>query len=300
MLNIEQQESIKLLEESLYSALAHCQLLIFNLLRKELLFIYQMGSVGSLTVLNSLRASGFNGLIYHNHFLTEDGLNSLQELKKETYRDWSKYPAITKRHILQSSFVMRQLREGYLKGRKLKIVTLVREPVARNISRFFQDYKLKLLDFKHKYDNRDDFLYEIIKYFFEEYPHETTLTWFDRELNSVFGVDVFASQFPRSKGYKVYKGELADVLLLKTESLHECSQDAFKEFLNIGKFNLLSINNANEKEYFTIYRDFKDSIILPDYYMDRMYNSKYSQHFYSQVEINTFKAKWSKIISNRE
>ena len=256
-----------------------------------------MGSVGSRTILNSLRASGFNGLIYHNHFLTEDGLNSLQELKQEAYGDWSKFPASTKRHILQSRFVMRQLREGYLIGRKLKVVTLVREPVARNISRFFQDYKMRLLDFKYRYDNRNDLLDKITKSFFAQYPHETTLTWFDRELNSVLGVDVFASPFPRSKGYKVYKGTLADVLLLKTECLNECSQDAFKEFLNIEKFNLLSINKAREKEYFPIYREFKDSIIFPDNYMDRMYSSKYSQHFYSPVEINTFKAKWGKIMS---
>ena len=154
MSNIEKRAFIKLLEESLYSALAHCQLLLFKGLRKEILFIYQMGSVGSRTILNSLRASGFNGLIYHNHFLTEDGLDSLQELEKEAYGDWSKYPANIKRHILQSRFVMRQIRDGYLKGRKLKVVTLVREPVARNISRFFQGYKFRLPDFKHEHDDK--------------------------------------------------------------------------------------------------------------------------------------------------
>jgi len=292
MLNMEKRAFIKLLEESLYSTLAHGQLLLFKVLGRELLFIYQMGSVGSRTILNSLRASGFNGLIYHNHFLTEDGLNSLQELEKEAYGDWSKYPANIKRHILQSRFVMRQIREGYLTGRKLKVITLVREPVARNISRFFQDYKFRLRDFRYEHDDKNVSLREIVKYFFEHFPHEATLNWFDRELNSVLGVDVFASQFPRSKAYKIYKGKLADVLLLKTECLDECSQNAFKEFLNIEKFNLSSINKASEKEYSNLYREFKDSIVFPDNYMDRMYNSKYSQHFYSQVEINTFKAKW--------
>ena len=122
--------------------------------------------------------------------------------------------------------------------------------------------------------------------------HDSPLTFFDRELKIVFDIDVFASNFPKSKGYKIYEGEKADLLLIRLEDLNRCARDAFEDFLNIDKFTLESVNIGSQKKYALIYQKLKESIRLPDAYIDRMYQSKYMHHFYTTQEIQKFETKW--------
>jgi hypothetical protein len=82
--------------------------------------------------------------------------------------------------------------------------------------------------------------------------------------------------------------------LIKLEKLNECANDAFKEFLDIDEFYLIRANISTEKIHYPLYKKVLDSIVLPDAYLDQMYVSKYARHFYSEREINEFKAKWQK------
>lgn len=105
-------------------------------------------------------------------------------------------------------------------------------------------------------------------------------------------IDVFSSEFPKSKGYEIYETKHADLLLLKLENLNNCASDAFKTFLDIDGFTLAKSNIGDNKAYRNIYRRFLESIVLPDSYIDKMYTSKYVRHFYSEKEIEAFKARW--------
>ena len=128
--------------------------------------------------------------------------------------------------------------------------------------------------------------------FFERLNHDTPLVFFDRELKSVFGVDVFASEFPKSEGFKIYKSEKADALVIRLENLNHCFKEAFKKFLNINNFTLENTNIGKAKVYASIYKKFKETIHLPDNYLDKFYNSKYMRHFYTEMEIEGFREKW--------
>jgi hypothetical protein len=116
--------------------------------------------------------------------------------------------------------------------------------------------------------------------------------FFDQELKGVLGIDVFAFKFPISKGYAIYKEEHADVLLIRVEDLSTCAPDAFKEFMDIDGLTLVNTNVGSAKAYAPIYKKFKNSIVLPESYVDRMYTSKYMRHFYSEEEIARFREKW--------
>jgi Putative capsular polysaccharide synthesis protein. len=201
-------------------------------------------------------------------------------------------------------YLSKQISKG-AEDRKWKIVTLVRDPIARNISSFFQNleiilgynYRRKILTMK-----TECVLAELLDLFFRNFLDERTqsrldsnpLTWFDCELKCVFDVDVFTCEFPKTRGYKIYEAPRASVLLLRVESLNECASDAFKEYLDIEGFNIINANVGNEKRYSVIYQKFLDSIVLPKPYINRIYNSKYVRHFYTDQEIDAFKAKWHK------
>ena len=119
--------------------------------------------------------------------------------------------------------------------------------------------------------------------------------FFDQELKAVLGIDVYASEFPKSKGYKIYKEKRSDVLVIRLENLHECAEKAFIEFLNVDRFKMINENVGSEKNYGHIYGMFKDSVVLPDSYIEKMYSSKYMKHFYSEEEIKKFRKKYTKM-----
>lgn len=283
-----------------YFLKAKIKFILANLRSEEPVFVYQMGKVASTSIVKALSETDFGKRIYHTHFLTKEGIDFFLTLKQKTYGDWQNIPAPSRYYIFQTIFLNQQLKKRNNNSKKkLKIITLVRDPIAINVSGFFHNQDLWLSDFSDEIVEDVEYHNKLKKRFIDEYPHEHPLTWFDRELKLVFGIDVFADSFPKSIGYKIYEGDSADVLLLKLESLDRCLSDAFKDFLNIDNFFLPKANTAREKVYSTLYKKFVANIQLPESYLKKMYNSKYIQHFYSESEINSFKAKWNKLSNQK-
>ena len=90
------------------------------------------------------------------------------------------------------------------------------------------------------------------------------------------------------------KTDNIEILVIRTEDINSKIKDAMREFMNLQEFNVMETNIGNKKSYAQKYKDFKASILLPQSYLEEMYNSKYTQHFYSEEEIENFKTKWLK------
>jgi len=224
--------------------------------------------------------------------LTREAIARFEVFVKENF---SRKSADMIRDLATVKYLRKQLdHKGY--QRRWKVVTLVRDPVARNISAF-----MGLLDLQMHYGLQEKLqvrciesvLAELRQLFLEEYSdHDLPLTFFDSEVKSVFGIDVFSTPFPKSKGYTIYEGENADVLLLRLEDLDGCAREAFQEFLEVEGMKITKSNTAAEKDYATVYPRFLRSLKLPNSYLKKMYNSKYATHFYTKEEIRTLEAKW--------
>jgi len=273
-----------------------------NLTNKEMVVVYQMGRVGSTSILRSLEASKPNLPIFHVHRLTKEHIDRCEEIYKKHFTSFQG----RHKHLLQSQYLRQQLNQGLI-NKKWNIVTLVRDPIAKNVSSFFKsglelmfDYKLKQENYYS--NNRSDFkdVKELINIFLEKYNHEVPLTWFDQELKSVFEIDIYSTDFPKEKGYQIYAQGNINILIIKVEKINEIACDAFKEFLSINNFTLIAANRADEKQYKAIYKEFIETINLPNSYIDRMYESKYVKHFYNREEIELMRAKWSKSANKNE
>jgi hypothetical protein len=120
-----------------------------------------------------------------------------------------------------------------LKSHKAKIITLVREPVGRNVSAFFQNYKrFTGSGFHDSYFEAVD----LINMFFKNYNHEVPLSWFDIEIKETLDIDVYDYTFPKEKGFlAIQKGNI-ELLILKMEMSDAIKQKVISEFLNIGLF----------------------------------------------------------------
>ena len=266
------------------------------------LIIFQMGKVGSQTVHRSLKALNLDMPIYHSHLLTRERIAETENKRKKFFRT-ERQPYLNRPWL--NRFLRNQIDKG-LNSKKWKVITLTRDPVARNISTFFENLEFKTIDASQKFEiisdyydipatliNLDD-LEKLKALFLERMNHNSPLEFFERELKGVFGIDIYKSAFPRYVGYKIYKDKIADVLVIRLETLNECAQKAFKEFLDIDNFSLIVENVSADKIYADLYQRFKDNIVLPNSYIDKLYNSKYMRHFYSEEEINALSEKWFK------
>ncbi|MEN8129479.1 MAG: putative capsular polysaccharide synthesis family protein [Pseudomonadota bacterium] len=265
------------------------------------LLVFQMGKVGSKSVVSSLAKAGINRRTYHVHFL-DSNLIEKYEIKRKKFLRTKREGAL--KHIWQYSYLRKWI-EQKNNERRWKIVTLVRDPVARNLATFFENIEIVSVNSKQEWNlNSVEYDFQIvvkkedlsglIELFFEKCRHDTPLVYYDREFRKIFDIDVYASDFPTSKGYEIYQGKNADVLLIRLEDLNRCASTAFKELMDIDDFSLLNKNLGDNKDYADLYKDFKDHIHLPDSYLDKLYKSKFSNHFYSEVEISSFRNRWTK------
>ena len=293
-----------LLARSYYSArLATAGWFSITARNKPLLLIYQMGKVGSTTVEESLEAANLDYMIFHIHVLTRQGI---AREEKNYFGDTTKlrrkslWPRT--KHLYASKFLSSRLQRAGNHRRMLKVITLVRDPIARNISAFFQTLERTAPDLLRKSPDpaqqvaglAEMFLSNLDESFDASYRYP--FDWFDSELKQAFEIDVFATDFPRDNGFHLYSSRTADVLLLKLERMETDAAAAFSNFLGLGSFALVRSNEARSKAHSSIYKDFLNKLILPNDYIEEQYRKNRVEHFYTENEIDSFRSKWVRTI----
>lgn len=250
------------------------------------ILVYQMAKVGSSTVARSLAARRLPSPIFHVHWLTGPELEGAEARARER---WARGLATSQscRFIWEGQYLRRRL-AGRRPSERWYVVSLVRDPVARNISDFFRVGPDALgLDF------RAEAMDVLGAAFLERYAgHDEPLVWFDAQLKATFGLDVYERPFPQETGYAIYENELVKALVLRLEDLRFCAPSAFQEWLGLDGFELVAANVTEPKGTGTLYRTFLESVELPPEYLSRMYGSRYARHFYSAEELARFREQW--------
>jgi hypothetical protein len=239
--------------------------------------VYQMSKVGSSTVSTSLRNAGIRNL--HVHFVGEHWSKSAQhhrergdELPQNLYRGW------VLRHWLR------------VRTTQVKVITLVRDPVARKLSSAFQ---LRRYNPDLSVDDASAakrWLRENID-FDESPPYESV--WFDREIKAVFDIDVYKYPFDPEKGYTRIQTPQADILVLRLEDLDALIPSAVSDFVG-AQLTVERTNTRSDDTYQTIKRTFT----LPPSTLEQIYSQRMTQHFYSDREIEAFIDSWSEPVSS--
>lgn len=253
---------------------------------REICLVHQMGRVGSMTIVNSLKAACPELPIYHTHFLNPEYLQNRLRTEK---RNWG----IKNLHLRVSRILVRELNTA-LRNRSWKIITIVREPVARNVSTFFHSIKLFMPGFDKKYREGTITPEIMLNSFLAELDHDLPLKWFDVDVKSVFGINVYDHSFPTEKGYGIISQDNVTLLVIRLENLRQCYKDAFADLLGFEKVDLKIMHVAEKDDKRGIYKQFKENLRLPDWYLNDMYSSKYTKHFYNEAEIKGFWRQWSK------
>lgn len=268
------------------------------------LLVYQPGKVGSSSILSSIQRT-YPLAVQPHRFNFDDTF-----WFESTF--WPDY----KGHPLFDSFksgykdiyleYMTKLKEK----KKIKIITMVREPLIRDLSAYFQFIRqqyntvieapclfeggeISLLKdsvkyFEYIYDN----FYDHSNWFFNEFG------WYQEEFENNFGVNIFEYPFDQEAGYAIIRKDNLEILVLKTECLNSL-EHVIGNFLNIPSFKLVKSNDSAKKIYRFLYEDCKKNVLFPKKYVDFYYkNNAFMNHFYSETEQQQFLEKWRTHISS--
>lgn len=232
---------------------------LLSLHNDEIILVYQPAKVGSSSVYKGIKNRNRN--VLHCHTLLEVGEGS-----DDLYR-------------------LLNLKSG-------KIISLVRDPVARRISEMWQG-----IVYTQRYDVGVNFS-GIEEWYFDGEFWNSEFEWFYQEMKAVFKIDVFEHPFNQEKGYSLIKQGNIELLLIKMEKLNEL-EAVIGEFLDIDGFQILNENIGKRKAYRYALQSYKKNFTISREKLEEIYKkNKYVKHFYSEQERNELYAKWIAYVEN--
>ena len=177
-----------------------------------------------------------------------------------------------------------------MKGKK--IVTMVREPIAVDLSTIFQWVEQGILDryLAEQWKREIPFLKILSELMVK--IQDRLFDWFNEELKVLSGVDIFTYPFDKEKGYAVISENGVDILILKAEKLSQM-EEVLRDFIGNSQIKLVNENVGSNKEYAHLYKEVKEKIELPREYIEHYYkNNPYVDYFYTEQEKALFRSKW--------
>lgn len=249
--------------------------------RRPIVLVYQMGKVASSSITQALRRVD-DLCVFQLHVMSPDGLRHLHAAlrRRGLPADW-----------MEMYVLGRALYRGIVEaGRGAKVITLVREPIGRNISFYFQNLDMlwKTADAHEKVG-----LGRLLEEFLDRFDHDDTLEWFDLEFKAALGVDLYAHEFPHALGHLRLDTGRHEILVMRSDLNDAAKAKCLAEFLGVEGVTLVPENVSAQKPYADTHREFLRKVRLPEGYVNRMLDSKYARHFFSPEERDALRSKWS-------
>lgn len=246
------------------------QLKIPNSVTDEILnseiHLFQMGKVGSKSIESALMTSGCKGIIPHLHFASD-----LFQIYPDCFYSYPEVVAMSSNPI--------------------KFIAGVREPISRVYSGIIESIV----------DPKSSLTFEIInekihsKKAFEEFIfNQSTLVldWFEHNFFS--DIDVYSHPFDKKLGFGCCEGDRNTLFVYRLDKL----STLWNELSNFTGYQLNpTVANVIEDKSYELVSLYKKMMgfCLSKPLLDRVYNSGYCQHFFSENEIFEFKRMYSRL-----
>lgn len=253
-----------------------------NLKKKPPIIILTPGKTGSSSVYFTLKRKLKDYSVFHIHYFT---YNSILKSKKDHLSSNRKSLPL---HLITSELLLKKINN--YKGR-VKIITILRDPISRSVSSFFQNidfYKNKIEDKNLKIDEKKSLKIINEKIIYSSIEIED---WISNEIYKNFSIDIYRNKFPNKKFIIINKNEI-DFLLLRMEDLNNTFAKSTKLFFDLSEELFLEDYNIGfEKYYSKQYKSIKSKVEINKKDLDIIIASKFIQHFYFN-EINNIVNKY--------
>ena len=222
-------------------------------------YIFQMGKVGSASLLNTLREN-YSGHVFHVH-----SHNKLSKFQKQLveFRKFLHLPVY--------------------------VITPIRDPISRNVSAFFQNFERFT---GNKISDRPWNADQLKMLFLEKSDHAYALEWCDQHLHRFLGIDVYQKTFPVQRKSSVFRDGSLKLLVYRTDLDRTEQLKTISDFLGIQLKEWIISNVSVEKDYGNSYRLFIQNVKLPEPYISEMKNSTFFHHFWTEDERSDLCEAW--------
>jgi hypothetical protein len=254
--------------------------------RQSPILVYQMGKVGSSTVVSTLEQLHLPNPVLHVHTLVGERLSDAEAKQRRSLRPF------LDEHLQVSSILLSKLANGRF---PCHLITLTREPIARAISFVFEDWKKKTPGARLENGNLEPAaMKQAIDLLLREgEDHADPGQWFDKELKRSFDLDVFSAPYDQSRGYTLMRAGDVSLLIMRMEDLNRSLPAALGDLLGIdsGTIQVSRANEADDKWYAESMNVQKRTYHLPQETLDRILSSRYMRHFYPN-DIERLRERW--------
>lgn len=241
--------------------------LLHQILRADMseksVYVYQPKKVGSVSLVQSAKAVGVAGVHVHTFSYCFDG---------------------------EEDFVRNMIRKS-----SGKVITIVREPIARQISLMW-----------HSWGNNAEALFqkchslEELEHKFYSSDNENEFQWYKDEFEKVLGINIYNYPFDRDLGYTIIEKNGIQVLLLKLEKMNMLQKE-IGDFLEVEDFKLINRNVAQHKTYCYAYQNYLEHVEIPVQLWEYYYRgNKYMDYFYSEKEKELFYKQWKEHMKEKK
>ncbi len=261
------------------------------LAQRDPVYILQMGRVGSTSIVTAISQAyqviRLNIPVYHSHYLANYDKVAERARKDLQNPEWALADIEQVDKTISQNLLTR-----LINNQPIKIVSLVRDPVARNVSAFFFAFSQFVPDWK-AHEAHNLLSANSLNMIFESKRHfiQTAFNWFDEQIKDALKLDVYAVPFDKTRGWQVYKKGKVELLVLRMEDLHRTGEDTLRKFLHLPCLKMVKVNTGEEREAYELYRRFLTHPISQEY-LEMTYATKLARHFYTEAEIQQFIQHW--------
>ena len=243
------------------------------------ILVFTMAKVGSLSVYHSLKKSGLES-VFHIHSLNEQEVQASIDFCAEhgIYPD-SRSPVFLLNKALKNN------------KRKFKIISLFRNPIERNISAFFDAFKIYMGVTPTNYGGD---MQALVKAFHQKVNHSYAVNWYDTHFLEGTGLDVYQTPFNTEKKYTVLENNRVEVILIDSQMDDSKKERLIADFLGLSHFALQNVNLTSQAKHAQLYSNFKAHIRFDKTYINQQLDSKYFNHFFTEEDKKGLIERWGK------
>ena len=233
--------------------------------------LFQMGKVGSTALWRALETRP-DVAPFRAHILSPTG--------RAEWRVWGNDTLMTpNRRYRGANTLFEHLIEPRI---PLKVITMVRDPIERDISDFFENVV----------GNETKPVDGLLERFVSTFDPDRARLWYREEFEAVLGVDLLGHPFDPELGWQVIPQSPFEVLVLRTTLPDDEKARQVADFLALDGLDVSRANRTNDKPINALYEEFKGTLRLSAEVLDALTANAFTQHFFSSGEIDAMRARW--------
>lgn len=247
----------------------------FYLKRKVPAIVYSMERTGSVSLYQSLLACG--ELAIATHYVDPE---AMRDGRMSRSASWAV------RHVVG-------------RPRRYRVISLVRNPLDHMLSMFARaSHDKAVLASAQGEASIGDLTRPFVEEFLGKREYMRQLEWFDGPYKSQLGLDVYAHAFDKSRGFGRFSHGSCDVLVVRTELKDSDKSAVLADFLEAPTFQMVEVvpikrarteaaGLPGEKSpYAESYKALKQGVEVPAEHIDRIRQSSYARHFFTDQELD--------------